>query len=61
MQVYVPVNIPVCYWTKTSSSSISYETDEGLTGTISGYSFIDIKAHLGRDYIFSYVPAEVWT
>lgn len=65
MLVYVPmtipVDIPVCYWTKLNSSSIAYRTDTGVTGLLPGYCLGDIQQNLGPDYIYSYIPAEAWT
>lgn len=60
MFLNVPIEIPVCYWSKTTSSTIEYKMDNGVRGTISGYCFRDIQTYLGKEYIYSYIPAEAW-
>lgn len=56
-----PIDIPICYWTKTTVSTIEYKTDDNYIGSITGYGLDNIRQQLGKDYIYVYVPASVWS
>ena len=56
----ISVDIPVVYWTKRNYFEIEYKIDDGGVIKVPGSNFDSIISTLGRNFIYSYVPPEVW-